>query len=256
MMNLKNSELHIWWTNLDQSPGIGEKYLSFLTESEINKINNYKTQLLRNRQIVSKAILKKTISEYLNIDILEIEYSLNKYGKPFLNKSLNHSSLNFNISHSENIGIFAFSLDDIGIDVEKIKEISNLGEVKEITLTDFEQKWYNNLDKEVQTEIFYKVWTIKEAFLKAIGKGFSFSPLNIELTNEHEKQIQIKNIYSKDLRDEAFHVKTISILPDFVTSIVYQGQKRIKIFPMVELRDFKLVYQPLPKVLELNPVIN
>ena len=52
-----------------------------------------------------------------------------------------------------------------------------------------------------RTKVFYKIWTAKEAFVKAIGMGFSFPLKNISVTLNHEYEISIKSI-------EGFHIKT------------------------------------------------
>jgi 4'-phosphopantetheinyl transferase len=179
---------------------------------------------------MSKSILKIILSNYMDIDVYDIDFVFNKYGKPSLSTSLKNNYINFNISHSEDIGVFAFSTHEVGVDVEKIKPIDNIEDVIELCFTDFEKQWYNRIDKKFQMDTFFKIWTIKEAFIKAIGKGLSFSPLNIELTNEFGNQIKINKINSEDYLNKNFHVKTFSILHGFITSIVYEGQKQINIF--------------------------
>ena len=93
------------------------------------------------------------------------------------------------------------------------------------------------LKNEFQLETFYKIWTIKEAFIKAIGEGFSYPTVNIELTNELGSQIQIRKIYSKKYASSSYQVNTFSCMSGFVSSIVYEGKKQIKVFPRLALNE-------------------
>ncbi len=236
-MVLDEKSLHIWWSDLDQPQRIVDNYLTLLSSEEIKRISKYNTLLLRNRQVMSRAILRKILSLYLKTNATKIEFIYNKYGKPFVRAGNGDDSIKFNISHSENIGMFAFSLNGLGIDIEKNKEYIEIDGIKEICFTNFEKKWYDNLNKKFQLETFYKIWTIKEAFIKAIGEGFSYPTLNIELTNELENQIQIRKVYSEEYANNNYQVKTFNCVPGFISSVVYEGKKQIKIFPQPALNE-------------------
>jgi 4'-phosphopantetheinyl transferase len=234
---LDKKSVHIWWSNLDQPQDVVERSLMLLNPEELNKFNRFRTCELRNRQIMSRAILRKILSFYLEINASEVKFIFNKFGKPFISSDIALDQIKFNVSHSENIGIFAFSLNDLGIDIERIKEYIEIDGIKEICFTDFEKRWYEDLKNEFQLEAFYKIWTIKEAFIKAIGEGFSYPTLNIELTNKVGDQIQIKKIYSKEFADTNYKVNTFSCVPGFISSIVYEGEKQIRISPISTLNE-------------------
>ncbi|HKB85680.1 MAG TPA: 4'-phosphopantetheinyl transferase superfamily protein [Ignavibacteriaceae bacterium] len=156
----------------------------------------------------------------------DIIFSYNKFGKPYISDS--GGNLQFNISHCDNIIVFAFSSgNEIGVDVEKINMIEDMDGVADICFTQYEKDWLNRTES--KTETFYKIWTIKEAFIKAIGRGFSFSPKDIELTNESEDQIKIRNIYQKEFVKN-YQTATIRILADYFISLVYEGKKDVEIY--------------------------
>lgn len=98
--------------------------------------------------------------ERLNFEI----YERDKYNKPFLKDS----SLNFNISHSGKTVVCAISQKRVklGIDIEEIKKI-NINDFENI----FHPNEFNKIRQTNDIEEFYKYWTRKEAFTKAIGEG-------------------------------------------------------------------------------------
>ena len=98
-----------------------------------------------------------------------IEISAGRYGKPFLPK---HPKLFFNLSHAEEIAVYAFSTaDEVGVDVEYIRpELAGL-DIAERYFSETEKRELRALPREAQAEAFFLCWTRKEAYVKAHGDG-------------------------------------------------------------------------------------
>ena len=83
-------------------------------------------------------------------------------GKPYID------GMYFNISHSHNMVVCAFSDTDIGIDVEKIREW------RPRVAKSFHPEERTRLEKAEDKDLeFYKIWTMKEAYLKCLGTGIT-----------------------------------------------------------------------------------
>ena len=107
-----------------------------------------------------------------------------EHGKPFF-----EYGECFSISHSGRIAMLAVSKEDIGIDVECRKTANE--KIAERCFTEEEQAF-----SKTSTEAFFRIWTAKEAVLKILGTGFSYSPKNfsvLPLDEEHR-------ICGKDMR--------------------------------------------------------
>ena len=227
------STIDIWWTKLDLPSDKVSKFEGYLDEIEIRQINKQKFEWLRNRSIITRGFVKLIISNYLNMDPVGVKFSYNDYGKPFI--ANDNSKLQFNISHSDEVAVFAFSrYNEIGIDIEKIKDIQDMDGVINICFTDYEKNWYK-ARRDSNAELFYKVWTAKEAFIKAIGRGFSYNPKNIELTYKSDKQLLISRVISNEFAERNYTIKLIEIQPGYVVSVVYDGEKEIKIYHCDEI---------------------
>ncbi len=219
-------KIELWWTELNLPSDTIETLSGYLDKSEKEAISKLKFEWLRNRAVISKGLLRALIAGYLGKHPSELKFSFNDFGKPFLADT--QEDLQFNLSHSDDVIVFAFTSGySIGVDIERIKNIEDMAGVADICFTKYENNW---MHKTVSLpETFYKIWTIKEAFIKAIGKGFSFSPKDIELKKESEDLIQIKKINKPEFAGN-FQVKTIKLLPDYVLSLVYEGKKDIEIY--------------------------
>ncbi len=95
----------------------------------------------------------------------------NAYGKPFF-----ENDLYFNLSHSGHYVVLATSQDAIGVDIEIIKKYSI--DVAEKCFTTHELSW---LIAQKAPNAFFKIWTAKESYMKAMGLGFNLNPKSFEV---------------------------------------------------------------------------
>lgn len=133
------------------------KSLNSNHKSDIDKIlNPYR----RKQSIIGKLLLSILLKEEYNIDLNNIEIVKNKNGKPYIKDK----SIYFNISHSYNYVICIVSLNEVGIDIEKIRKI-NKNVLK-----------YFNINN-VSHKDFFIIYTKLESYIKMIGENI----LNVDL---------------------------------------------------------------------------
>lgn len=217
-----SSKIHIWSAHLDQPEYISQKYFSVLSLRERDQAEKYKIKELRDRYILSKGILRQLLADYLTCETQEIKFEFNDYGKPDVAVSSTVADIRFNLSHSNNLAVFAFVKNRrIGIDVEQVQEIPDMEGVVNLCFSEFEKEWFYKISPAERKNIFYKIWTTKEAYMKAIGKGFSFSPvkINLELNSKNE------TIFKEIIEDHLKRWKLFSFRPkpDFISSIVVEN---------------------------------
>ncbi|WP_432409013.1 4'-phosphopantetheinyl transferase family protein [Wukongibacter sp. M2B1] len=148
------------------------KLVTYVDEKQrerILRIRDYGDAL---RSLIANILIRNIIIRKLRLNNSDICFGTNKYGKPYL---LNNKDFCFNLSHSGVWVACAVSDKSIGIDVEEIKSIetsiaNRFFSVKEVRdLFSFKGK-----DRLLY---FYDLWTLKESYIKAKGKGLSI-PLN------------------------------------------------------------------------------
>lgn len=120
--------------------------------------------------VAGKIMARKIIADYAKIAPEDIEFRIDNYGRPFLKQAL-INNFDFNISHSGDYVVLALSDQRLGIDVEKIRPVDF--KIAETCFHDKESEHLNR-DPEKQLENFYKLWTLKESFIKAVGEGLSY----------------------------------------------------------------------------------
>lgn len=156
----------LWIMNTEKEKVRIADYLSVLTRQEKEKALRFRFEDDRTRSILGAYLIHKAFEE----DFPNKEYALeqNCNGKPYYPKSLMATKESyFNLSHSGNLVVLARSNCDLGVDVEQIRDIkiNNFHRI----LTDDEKEAIKSSDNSINA--FLELWTKKEAFVKATGKG-------------------------------------------------------------------------------------
>lgn len=112
------------------------------------------------------SILSDELKSY-DIEFSENTVSYNKYGKPFLK---DYKNLYFNISHCRELAVCAIEKSEVGVDVESIREYR--AGVLRRAFSEKEKNIFEN--SENSDEMFFRIWTLKESFVKALGIGISY----------------------------------------------------------------------------------
>jgi 4'-phosphopantetheinyl transferase len=161
--------------------------LAILPACEKKKILSMRKETDRCLMLSGKILLLHILKEYeyWEKDMLP-EFLFNNYGKPYIQNMKGY----FNISHSGNIAVCGYSNGILGVDIEKIQPC-NLEDF-ELVLTNEE---YSSLASGTLND-FYRLWTQKEAIIKAIGKGFYMNPVEIDLSKN------IRKTYFEILKDK------------------------------------------------------
>ncbi len=187
---LEQGDVHIWTVSVQ---GIEEQLhhlKSLLTEEETAKISFYKFEHTQNSYIATQAVLRVLLSLYLDINPREVQMGSRSKGKPFL---IHDRPIFFNISNSDGLCVFAFSGDgEVGIDLERIREMPDIEQLIQKNLTSREKE-YVLKDPEKKLLRFFRFWTFKESYLKAIGEGMRLTPDNLEFSVE-EGKIRLRSV--------------------------------------------------------------
>jgi len=163
--------------------------LGLLNKEERDRANAFRKRKDRDNYILSHGYLRILLSSYFpTILPASWEFVYNAYGKPSLS-SKHQKRLFFNLSHTKHYVAFIFSEVAIcGIDIEEEMPIVIDEAMRKLILSQEEEKMYVQSKEKQRT--FYQLWTLKEAYVKAIGSGLQQSPCEIDFAF-------IKNIVSK-----------------------------------------------------------
>ncbi|SFT01882.1 4'-phosphopantetheinyl transferase family protein [Marininema halotolerans] len=209
-------------------------YLSLLTDEEKGVFHRYKVDHKKVEFLLGRLLLKSALSSRLGIHPEEITFCKNEYGKLFLTKN-SQPSVHFNLSHTHGLLACAVTTEcEVGIDVEGTHE-DHLGVMKTVFVENEISYIQQQRSDEEKQKAFYRIWTRKEAVMKAIGKGFSLPPLSFSVPTETDA-------------DSRFFFYTESLAEGFLLSGAISNVVNDPTWEIEELTWSTLLEQYLPYV--------
>ncbi|QQS37258.1 MAG: 4'-phosphopantetheinyl transferase superfamily protein [Ignavibacteriales bacterium] len=176
--SIEKNIIHIWKLEIPDSEERYNYYLNLLSYDEIARSERFHFQKDRNEYVCCRGFLRETLSGYLSLEPEEILFDYGKHGKPEIANNNGIDKIKFNLSHSKGHAMIAVTLnDEIGVDIELIKEIPDMMDIAKELYTSKENKLLLESDQQA-AESFFKIWTRKEAVIKAVGHGLS-APLKM-----------------------------------------------------------------------------
>ncbi len=170
-LTLAIDEVHVWRAGLELSESQVQTLQQTLSADELERAERFRFENHRKHFIVARGLLRNILGRYLEKDPKQLQFCYKRNGKPELS-TLSVESVRFNISHSQVLALYAFTLDrEIGIDLELIRQDLSDEKIAERFFSTCEVKRLRSLPKHLQKEAFFNCWTRKEAYIKARGDG-------------------------------------------------------------------------------------
>jgi 4'-phosphopantetheinyl transferase len=170
------SEAPVLWFGVSSDRSL-QAVLSVLTETDWVQINCLRNVKDRLSVAAARAAARILLSQRLDCPAQEISFIRDERGKPWLDPRRHGSiaeQLHFSISHARELVAVAIGHSRIGIDVEAVREFPDLTQVATMQ---FAREMLDDLMAiESDTEkaaLFFRFWTLGEAFIKATGEGIS-----------------------------------------------------------------------------------
>lgn len=158
------------------------RYLAHLSPAERAQHDRFRFDDDRHTYLVAHALVRSTLGSMLGVAPSALEFEVGEHGKPELRRA--PSSLRFNLSHTRGLVACAVTRgDDLGVDVEQIERKLEIESLARSVFSEAEQAAVRALAGLAQRERFFRHWTLKEAYLKALGVGISLPlrSLHVEL---------------------------------------------------------------------------
>jgi 4'-phosphopantetheinyl transferase len=171
---LGQDEIHVWHQNLTPGRADADTLGGLLSPDEMERALRFRSDANRNEFTVCRGTLRGLLGQYLGIPPKELSFEYSEYGRPSLATVFSKGDLEFNVSHSGGHALLGFARGrKIGLDIEKIRWDFGTSEIAERFFSEAERSALRDLPQEQRHEAFFRCWTRKEAFIKALGEGLS-----------------------------------------------------------------------------------
>jgi 4'-phosphopantetheinyl transferase len=168
------SDAHVWFCDLDAVRPLETRPRSVLSAHERARAHRLRNLQLRRRFLARCMLVRHVLGTLVGVSPETLEFETTANGKP----RLVPPTLDFNLSHSENVLAVAVALDrQVGVDIEVVRPGVDVLAVAQAQFTAGELDWLRALPPQQQLPAFYRLWTRTEAASKVSGEGIAAPPV-------------------------------------------------------------------------------
>lgn len=167
--------MHVWFCQplLIQDAAKLSACKAALSPPELAQHDQFCSEKDRHSYLVSHALLRYALSKYANVPAAQWQFSSGEHGKPELLASSAAPGLCFNLTHTAGFSACVIALNRrCGIDAENIQRKNKLPAVAQRM---FAEEELARLKESNIASRFYYFWTLREAYVKALGTGLAGS---------------------------------------------------------------------------------
>jgi 4'-phosphopantetheinyl transferase len=165
--------VRVWqaWLGEALPEGIAETVLS---DDESQRARRFVFDRHRRRWVAARVALRTILAECLGESPGSLTFTYGAHGKPELGQRWQSAGLQFNLAHSGDWALIAVGWERrVGIDLEEMREEVVESGIAERYFSPREAAQLRSLPRDLQQIGFFRCWTRKEAYLKALGCGIS-----------------------------------------------------------------------------------
>ena len=214
--------VHAWIIDVRRLAPERPRFVEALDEEERQRAARFRFERDRLRFVTCRGALRFVLAGYLDVEPRELVFGTGSHGKPFLEAAGRGPLPRFNLARSAEFGLVAVTSDrDVGCDLELVRHDFDLAGMMRSVFTDEEQARVQSLPEERRFEAFFRGWTRKEAFVKAIGDGFSFPLKSVDVFPGDERTslpIKLAGLPGSDWR-----VHSTRIAPGYLAAVAIEG---------------------------------
>ena len=155
--------------------------LSWLDAKETERWRKFEHPGARRRFALCRVALRSILCDALDCDNEQLTFGELQHGKPFALVNSAPASISFNVSHSGGHGLIAVASEGrLGVDIEERARRRDFDRLIGAAFGPREQSELKLARARGDFHLFFKIWTLKEALIKALGTGMSLDPSTFE----------------------------------------------------------------------------
>jgi 4'-phosphopantetheinyl transferase len=182
-VSLDWDSVHVWAMSLQVPDDALDRLAKTLAPAERLRAESFYFDRDRNRFMAGHGMLRTILGRYLHAQPGTIWLEYGPHGKPLLAGRFTRSGLHFNVAHCENLALLAVAHGRVvGVDLERIRAMDGAQDLMAIFCSPRESAEFQSLPPGERDAAFFRLWTRKEAWLKATGKGIGQSLEKVEVS--------------------------------------------------------------------------
>jgi 4'-phosphopantetheinyl transferase len=171
---IEAGQVDLWCAFLDDVTDTElSAYRELTSAEELLRCDRFLVAEAQRRYLVSRALVRTALSEYANVAPAAWTFAANPHGKPSILEPAG-TELQFNVSHTAGLAVCAVTRGaELGVDAELVDQDFAALSVARLSFTPEEAALLDAAAPEERMRRFFQLWTLKEAFIKGVGRGLN-----------------------------------------------------------------------------------
>ena len=222
---LYKDEVHVWLASYKMFHAQLPELRDLLNIDEAKKAARFYFEKDRERFIVTHGLLRKLLSGYANISPAQLDFQYSAYGKPALASHVQKEPLHFNLSHTQDLIVYAFTYTrNVGIDIEYIRADIEYERLASHYFSPFEQAELQHLPLSQRQQAFFNCWTRKEAYIKARGLGLSLALDSFDVTVRSDAPVKLLASRESAQETARWRFASLPMHSNYAGTVAVEGQ--------------------------------
>jgi 4'-phosphopantetheinyl transferase len=205
-MNVGVNDIHLWisFERSADEPAL-DALRALLEPDELTRIDTAYSTEVRARFLASRVMQRTLLARYTGVEAATLRFVKGEHGKPALAREFESQGLFFNVTHTEGLVAVAIGRHrDLGVDAENLYERTTALKLARRYFTAEESRNLESLPLADQPTRFYTLWTLKESWMKATGRGLAAGLDNAAFSLDERHQVVGLNFAAYDASDWRF----------------------------------------------------
>jgi len=224
-IQLASDAVHIWYASVEQSHDRMAEFYPLLSPDEKARAERFYFERDRDRYITGRGLLRVLLAGYLDMEPSRIQFEYGPCRKPKLTTIIDDNRLEFNLSHSNDLVVYSFCRNRrVGIDVEHIHPMADEQRLAEEFFSTPESAYLRSLSGDLKLKAFFKLWTCKEAFVKASGDGLAKPMDQFEIQLVDGDHAQLVSLESNQGQHTHWRLQTFEPIPGYQAALAFEAE--------------------------------
>ena len=209
-------DVQIWWASLDLSESETDCLRGMLDPEELRRADRFRVTGAARRFVGARAALRMILARATRAQPADVTFLIGEHGKP----RLPTGELFFNASDSGDYVVIALASAEVGVDIELARVVRRRDGLARRVCTDNELEMLARAPEREKDALLLRLWTCKEAALKAVGIGLSGGARNIETEISPSGEPRLSRLLKES---QQWSLLFPNLLPSLLCSVVVKG---------------------------------
>ena len=223
---LSSDDVHAWCASLEQPAECVHRLAQTLSGDEMSRAERFRLERDRRRFIVARGVLRAILGQYLGIGPSRLRFRYGQHGKPSLAAGFDGDALRFNVAHSHELALYAFTRGRaVGVDLERVRPLPDAGEIAARFFSGRENEELEGVPDCRKPETFFTYWTCKEAYINARGDGLARALDQVEVSLTTEGSARLLSVEGAPEEAARWSLRTLNPATGYVAAVAFEGHR-------------------------------